>query len=80
VFLSWKRSPDWFSYKPPVLREDWVGERRYRRAVFPTTDARFVTVVTRSTPAVTMTVAFPGFPDAYVMCLQALCGTPQNRG
>jgi len=36
--------------------------------------------VTRFTSPVTMTVALTGFPDSYVVCLQALCGTPQNMG
>ena len=78
--LSWKRSPDWSRHKPLVVRAGWGGERRYRRAVVPTTVERFVTVVTLSTSPVTMTVALTGFPDAYVVCLQALCGTPQNMG
>ena len=78
--LSWKRSPDWSRHKPPVVRVGWGGRRRYRRAVVPTTVERFVTVVTRSTSAVTMTVALAGSPDAYVVCSPALCGTPQNVG
>jgi len=79
VCFSWKRS-DWSRHKQPVVRAGRSGERRYRRAVVPTTVERFVNVVTVGTSPVPMTVTLTGIPDAYFVCLQALCGTPRTMG